>query len=267
MRDVANETPTGIPGIRMLQSLAFAAVATLAIGGVAHAAEGEGMEAANVRVDDIASLQRGSRLFFNYCSGCHSLQYLRFSRIAEDLKLDEKDVANNLVFTGAKIGDKASNNMPAPLATGWFGKAPPDLSLEARAKGSDWIYNYLKSFYVDASRPVGWNNKVFPNVSMPNALWELQGIQVATKPAAGEGHEPAPTGGEAGVGKLEIRTPGRLNGEQYDQAVRDITAFLTYAGEPAALKREAVGIWVLLYLALFTFIAWLLKHEFWKDVH
>ena len=247
----------------MLRTLAFIAIAALSLTGVAHAAEGEGMEPANVRLDDIASMQRGSRLFFNYCSGCHSLQYLRYSRIAEDLKLDEKDVDNNLIFTGAKIGDHAVNQMPAALAAGWFGKAPPDLSLEARAKGSDWIYNYLKSFYLDPSRPVGWNNKVFPNASMPNALWELQGLQVAVKEAAAEGH----AAGEAPVEKLEIKTPGRLNAEQYDQAVRDITAFLQYAGEPAALKRQSVGVWVLLYLALFTFIAYLLKHEYWKDVH
>ena len=168
---------------------------------------------------------------------------------------------NNLIFTGAKIGDKAINNMPAALSAGWFGKAPPDLSLEARAKGSDWIYNYLKSFYLDPSRPVGWNNTVFPNASMPNALWELQGLQVAVKAPAPR-RATMPT-----VEKLEIKTPGRLDAEQYDQAVRDITAFLKYAGEPAALKRESIGVWVLLYLAFFTFIAWLLKHEYWKDVH
>jgi ubiquinol-cytochrome c reductase cytochrome c1 subunit len=217
------------------------------------------MESVTIRVDDTASVQRGARLFFNYCSGCHSLQYMRYSRIGDDLKLDPKDVTGNLIFTGAKIGDHATNNMPANLSAAWFGKTPPDLSLEARAKGSDWIYHYLKSFYLDPSRPVGWNNTVFPNASMPNALWELQGLQVATK---GEGH-----GAEGGGMKLEVKTPGRLNAEQYDQAVRDITAFLTYAGEPAALKRTSVGVWVLLYLAFFTFIAWLLKHEYWKDVH
>jgi len=245
---------------RMLRNLALAALALIGTAGVAVASEEGGMEPVNVRVDDTASVQRGARLFFNYCSGCHSLQYMRYSRIGEDLKLDEKDVASNLIFTGAKIGDHATNNMPANLSAAWFGKTPPDLSLEARAKGSDWIYHYLKSFYLDPSRPVGWNNTVFPNASMPNALWELQGLQVAVK---GEGH-----GAEGGaVEKLEVRTPGRLNAAQYDDAVRDITAFLTYAGEPAALKRTSVGIWVLLYLAFFTFIAWMLKHEFWKDVH
>jgi len=242
----------------LVKRVALAALAAVSFAGVAHAAEEGGMEPQNIRVDDIASLQRGSRLFFNYCSGCHSLQYMRYSRIAEDLKLDEKEVQASLIFTGAKIGDKATNQMPAALAASWFGKAPPDLSLEARAKGSDWIYHYLKSFYLDPSRPVGWNNTVFPNVSMPNPLWELQGLQVGVK--AGEG-------GEAKVEKLEIKTPGRVSEAQYDQDVRDITAFLTYAGEPAALKRTSMGVWVLLYLAIFTFIAYLLKLEFWKDVH
>jgi ubiquinol-cytochrome c reductase cytochrome c1 subunit len=242
----------------LLKRVAFATLAVVGLAGVAHAAEEGGMEPMNIRVDDVASLQRGSRLFFNYCSGCHSLQFMRYSRIAEDLKLDEKEVQASLIFTGARIGDKATNQMPAALAAGWFGKAPPDLSLEARAKGSDWIYHYLKSFYLDPSRPVGWNNTVFPNVSMPNPLWELQGLQVGVK--GGEG-------GEAKVEKLEIKTPGRVSEAQYDQDVRDITAFLTYAGEPAALKRTSMGVWVLLYLAFFTFLAWLLKHEFWKDVH
>jgi ubiquinol-cytochrome c reductase cytochrome c1 subunit len=246
---------------RAMSRLALAAVAAIGVAGVAHAAEEGGMEPANIRVDDVASLQRGARLFFNYCSGCHSLEFMRYSRIAEDLKLDEKDVSDSLIFTGAKIGEKAINHMPAALAAASFGKAPPDLSLEARAKGSDWVYHYLKSFYLDPSRPVGWNNTVFPNASMPNALWELQGLQVAVRK---EGEH---AGAESPAETLEIRTPGRLDAAQYDQAVRDITAFLTYAGEPAALKRTSIGIWVLLYLAFFTFIAWLLKHEFWKDVH
>jgi len=242
----------------LMKRIAFAALAAVSFAGVAHAAEEGGMEPMNIRADDIASLQRGSRLFFNYCSGCHSLEFMRYSRIAEDLKLDEKDVQSSLIFTGAKIGDKATNHMPAALAAGWFGKAPPDLSLEARAKGSDWIYHYLKSFYLDPSRPVGWNNTVFPNASMPNPLWEMQGLQVGVK--SGEGSD-------AKVEKLEIKTPGGVSEAQYDQAVRDITAFLTYAGEPAALKRTSMGVWVLLYLAFFTFLAYLLKHEFWKDVH
>jgi len=244
----------------MLHKLAFVAIAGLSLAGVASASEEAGGESANIRVDDTATLQRGARLFFNYCSGCHGLQYMRYSRISEDLGIDEKEIAQSLIFTGAKIGDKAVSHMPATEAASWFGKAPPDLSLEARAKGPDWIYHYLKSFYLDPSRPVGWNNTVFPNASMPNALWELQGLQVAVK-------HPAEAGHEAGIEKLQIKTPGSQTPEQYDRTVRDITAFLTYVGEPAALKRQSMGVWVLLYLAFFTFIAYLLKHEFWKDVH
>jgi len=244
----------------MATKIAALLVAALMTVGVASASESEGLESANIRLDDVASMQRGARLFFNYCSGCHSLQYLRYSRIAEDLQLDPKEVEKNFMFVGGKIGDPAISHMPVADATKWFGKAPPDLSLEARSKGSDWIYNYLKSFYVDPSRPLGWNNTVFPNASMPNALWELQGIQAPIMKAAGEGHD-------AAVERLELRTPGRQNAEEFDRTARDISAFLQYAGEPAALKRESMGVWVLLYLGLFTLLAYLLKHEFWKDVH
>ena len=244
----------------MFTKLAALLVAGLITVGAANAAEEGGLAQANVRLDDVSSMQRGARLFFNYCSGCHSLEYLRYSRIADDLRLDPKDVEKNFVFTGGRIGDHSLSHMPAEDAAKWFGKAPPDLSLEARAKGSDWIYTYLKSFYLDPSRPLGWNNTVFENVSMPNPLWELQGIQVPARKAGTEGHEGA-------IEKLEVRTLGRQDAEEYDRSVRDITAFLQYAGEPAALKREAMGVWVLLYLAFFTLIAYLLKHEFWKDVH
>lgn len=241
-----------------LAKCAAVLIGGLTLIGSAAASEGAGLQAANVRVDDIAAMQRGARLFFNYCAGCHSLQYLRYSRIAEDLKIDPADVEKNLLFTGAKIGDHAMSHMPAEDAAKWFGKAPPDLSLEARAKGSDWIYSYLKSFYLDPTRPLGWNNTVFANASMPNPLWELQGLQVAvTKPGGGEG----------AIEHLEIATPGQQNAREFDRTVRDITAFLQYAGEPAALKRGSMGVWVLLYLAFFTLIAYLLKHEFWKDVH
>lgn len=245
----------------MFAKFAGAALACLMSLGTATASEGGGLQSAGVSLDDVASMQRGAKLFFNYCSGCHSLQYLRYSRIAEDLGLDPKDVEKSFVFTGAKVGEHATNHMPHDKGTQWFGKAPPDLTLEARSKGPDWIYTYLKSFYLDPTRPLGWNNTLFANASMPNPLWELQGIQVL-KPASGEGGH----GHEAGPA-LDLHTPGSQTPEQFDRTVRDITAFLQYAAEPAALQREAVGVWVLLYLALFTFIAYLLKHEFWKDVH
>ncbi|HEX7917185.1 MAG TPA: cytochrome c1 [Rudaea sp.] len=243
----------------MARGVAVLLAATLA-GSAACAAEGGEMASAQVNVSNVASLQRGARLYFNYCSGCHSIKYQSYSRLADDLKLPPDEVLSNFAFTGAKIGDQIVSNMPADHAQAWFGKAPPDLSLEARAKGPDWIYTYLKSFYLDPSRPVGWNNTVFPGASMPNVLWELQGTQVAHYAPAKPGEEPA-------IEKLELSGKGKLSGEEFDAAARDITAFLQYVGEPAALKREAVGVWAILYLAFFTFLAWLLNKEYWKDVH
>ncbi len=227
----------------------------------ALAAEG-GPELANpgTNLSDTASLQRGAKLFFNYCVGCHSLKYVRYSRIAEDLGLSEEEVMNNLNFTGAKFGETIVSHMPEDAAKGWFGKAPPDLSLEVRAKGADWVYAYLNSFYLDPTRPVGWNNTVFPNASMPFPLWELQGLQTAV-------HGQAKPGEDAPVEKLEITQAGRMTPEQFRGATRDLTAFLEYAAEPAALQRQSMGVWVLLFLAGFTFLAWMLKHEYWKDVH
>jgi ubiquinol-cytochrome c reductase cytochrome c1 subunit len=234
----------------------------LLVGSTQAMAEEGGAElpSAGVNLRDQASLQRGARLFFNYCVGCHSLQYQRYSRMAEDLGLTEKEVMDNLNFTGAKFGDPVVSHMPEDMAKQWFGKAPPDLSLEVRAKTADWVYGYLNSFYLDPSRPVGWNNTVFPNASMPNPLWEMQGLQHAEYGAAD-------AGGERPVEKLVLAQPGSQTPAQFDQTVRDITAFLEYAGEPAALKRQSMGVWVVLFLAFFTFLAWLLKKEYWRDVH
>lgn len=253
----------------MLGRAAVVVAGVVLFGGAARASEGGGLEHAGTHVGNIASLQRGARTFFNYCSGCHSLKYMRYSRIAQDLQLSDDEVLKNFAFSGAKIGDLAESNMPSMPATAvepaqgaeaWFGKAPPDLSLEARAKGADWIYTYLKSFYLDPTRPVGWNNTVFPNASMPNVLWELQGVQKAV-------YAPAKAGEEAAVERLESAAPGKLTPSEYDDTVRDLTTFLEYAAEPAALQRESMGAWVLLYLAFFTLLAFLLKREFWKDVH
>jgi ubiquinol-cytochrome c reductase cytochrome c1 subunit len=233
----------------------------LLVGSVsAMAEEGPELPTAGTNVMDQASLQRGAKLFFNYCVGCHSLKYVRYSRLAEDLGLSEKEVMDNLNFTGAKFGETVVSHMPEDSAKEWFGKAPPDLSLEVRAKGADWVFNYLNSFYLDASRPVGWNNTIFPNASMPNPLWELQGVQTAI-------HGKPDSTGDAPVEKLELAQPGRMTPEQFRGATRDLTTFLEYVAEPAALQRQSMGVWVILFLAAFTFLAYLLKHEYWKDVH
>lgn len=234
-------------------ALAFGLLATTL---PALASEEGGLPSSGASINDQASLQRGAKLFFNYCVGCHSLKYVRYSRMAEDLGLSEQEVMKNLNFTGAKFPETVESHMPAGDAAKWFGKAPPDLSLEVRAKTADWVFAYLNSFYLDPSRPVGWNNTVFPNAAMPNPLWELQGVQIAVRKP-----------GEEGVEKLELAKPGRMTPEQYQQATRDLTSFLEYASEPAALQRKHYGIWVLLFLAGFTFLAYLLKKEYWKDVH
>ena len=244
--------------ITMKHFLSSAALALgLLVGTLPAHAEGEsGLLKSGADVRDQASLQRGARLFFNYCVGCHSLKYVRYSRIAEDLGLSEQEVMQNLNFTGARFDDPVVSHMPAESATKWFGKDPPDLSLEVSAKSADWVYTYLNSFYLDPHSPIGWNNTALPNAAMPFPLWELQGMQTAVnKPGTDE------------VEKLELNKPGKLTPAQFQQATRDLTSFLDYASEPAALQRHHYGIWVLLFLAFFTLLAAMLKKEYWKDVH
>ncbi len=234
--------------------------ASLLLSVAAFAAGGGDLQQAGTDLDDKASLQRGAALYMNYCSGCHSLKYVRYARIGEDLGLTEDEVQANLNLNGGKIGDHVIAPMTAEMGVAAFGKAPPDLSVIARVRGSDWIYTYLKSFYLDESRPVGWNNKLFPNASMPNPLWELQGLQ---QPVYGK----KSATGEMPVEGFTISQPGTQDAAAFDQTARDITAFLEYAGEPAALKRQSLGVWVILFLAFFTLMAWLLKTEYWRDVH
>ncbi|HET7300407.1 MAG TPA: cytochrome c1 [Oleiagrimonas sp.] len=240
-------------------SLAFATA--LLAAPAAFAAEGGGYPDANINVHDQASLQRGARLFMNYCVGCHSLKYMRYSQMAEGLGLTEKQVMENLNFTGAKIGDPIVSAMPEADAEKWFSKSPPpDLSLEVSAKGADWVSAYLKSFYLDPATPSGWNNSVFPNVTMPFPLWQLQGEQVAVM-------NPPSDGQPATVKELKLAHPGSMTPAQYDGAVRDLTAFLAYVSSPDELVRSRMGAWVVLYLVLFTLFALVLKKEYWKDVH
>ena len=242
-------------------ALLASAAAGLLFSAAALAAAGGPVQQAGNDLSDRASLQRGAKLYMNYCSSCHSLKFLRYSRMAEDLGLTEEEVMGNLNFTGAKFGEHIQVTMRDADGTEWFGKMPPDLSLISRVRGSDWIYTYLKSFYLDESRPLGWNNTLFPNASMPNPLRELQGLQHA------EFGEPDAATGERQPERLVVSNPGRLQGQEFDQVVRDITNFLEYAGEPAALKRQALGVWVILFLVLLTFLGYLLKQEYWSDVH
>lgn len=252
----------------------------LTLSASALASSGGDLLQAGTDLEDTASLQRGAQLYMNNCAGCHSLKFMRYSRIAEDLGLSEEQVMTNLNFTGAKFGEQVVNAMPAAHAEKWFGKAPPDLSVIARVRGSDWIFTYLKSFYLDEARPLGWNNKLFPNASMPNPLWEMQGNQrpvFTEKTPTGEKDDKGkPVMGCAhGTTEIEdaclkefvISQAGTQNAEEFDRTARDITAFLEYVGEPGAMKRQQTGVWVILFLTFFTLMAWLLKKEYWRDVH
>lgn len=253
MTDLTIRRPLRALGVAAL----LACVPTLAL-----AASEVALQAGHTNISDQASLQRGAALFMNYCSGCHSLSMQRYSRTAEDIGLTEAQMMGSLNFGSAKFGEAIKASMDPADGTAWFGKAPPDLSLVARNKpgGSDWTYTFLKSFYVDETRPTGWNNTLLPGASMPNVLWQLQGSQ---RPVYGETAE----GGIPHIESLELATPGKLDPEEFDRAIRDITTFLQYVGEPSALKRESLGVWVILFLAAFTLLAWLLKKEYWRDVH
>jgi ubiquinol-cytochrome c reductase cytochrome c1 subunit len=219
------------------------------------------LEKANIDLKDQASLQRGAKYYVNYCMGCHSLQYMRYNRMAEDLGIDEMTLRENLIFTDAKPGDLMKISMRPEDGEKWFGTAVPDLTLVTRWRSPDWVYTYLKSFYLDDTRPYGVNNLVFPQVGMPHVLSPLQGIQQAVlEPGAEEGAPAKITG-------LELVQPGSLSPSEFDAVVLDLTNFLTYVGEPMRVERQRLGIFVLLFLGLFFIVAYALKKEYWKDVH
>lgn len=243
----------------------MAALALVACAGAATAAtEGVTLERAATNLGNPASLQRGARLFVNYCLSCHSANFMRYGRLAQDLGLSEEQVEEYLIFTDAEIGDTMSVAMPEEGSARWLGATPPDLSVVSRSRGVDWLYSFLKSYYPDPARPSGWNNLVFENTSMPHVLWELQGVREPVE-HAGDG-EVDDGHGSSNVEWNQLR-PGALTEAEYDAAVLDLVSFLEYLGEPSKLQRRAVGVWVLLFLALFAFLAFLLKREYWKDVH
>ncbi len=235
------------------------ALAAMILAATAQAAGGGDYDHADINVHDRASLQRGATMFVNYCMGCHSAQYMRYKRLSEDLGLSEEEVQRFLMLGNQEIGDYMLSAMTAEQGTAWFGKAAPDLTLTGRSRGPDWIYTFLRSYYLTDE---GWNNQLLANPAMPHVLWELQGVQrpiiETTEDASGQTHSE--------VVALELDRPGTLSPEEYDDTIRDVSAFLAYMAEPAVLQRERMGIWVLLFLALFTFASYLLYKEYWKDV-
>ncbi len=241
------------------------AISVLLLGmlpGLAWAAEsGVALAKADINLGDRESLQRGARIFVNYCLSCHSASYMRFSRLAQDLNISKKLVEENLMFVTDKIGETMKVAMRATDAELWFGVAPPDLSVIARSRGVDWLYTFLTSFYLDRGRPTGVNNLVFKDTAMPHVLWELQGWQAPLLRPAQSGESIKAIEG------LQLTTPGKLDETEFRQTVRDLVNFLAYVGEPAQLIRRRLGPWVIGFLAVFLGVVYALKKEYWKDVH
>ncbi len=235
-------------------ALAFAAQANAAGGGV-H------LEPADIDPGNISSLQRGARNFMNYCSGCHSAQYVRFNTIGKYLELSEEQLIDNLMFNAEKTFETIQSSMPAADAARWYGTAPPDMSLMARAKGADYVYNFLKGFHLDPDSPTGVDNTVLAGTSMPHVLWELQGYQNAVY---SEHTVDGVTSHE--FDGFEQVTTGTLDAEDYDDFVRDTVNFLAYISEPIRSDRRMIGTWVIIYLLVFLVIAIMLKKQVWKDV-
>jgi len=208
------------------------------------------LDKANNDLSDKESLKRGFVSYINYCLGCHQLQYQRYNRTFADLGISDEDGQANYMYTGEKVGDHITNSMPAKEAAKWFGSAPPDLTLEARFRSPDWIYTYLTSFYADAKRPFGVNNKVFKDVGMPHVLQDLQGIRTLDE-----------------HGNLSEASGGSMTAEEYNAFARDLTNFLEYTGEPNKLEREAMGYKVIGFLVIFFIFSYFLKKEYWRDVH
>jgi ubiquinol-cytochrome c reductase cytochrome c1 subunit len=248
----------------MIKSSVLIAIALLSAGTAAMAGEegGIALQPAGTDIKNTESLQRGARDFMNYCSGCHSLKYLRFNRLGTDLKIPESELAANLMFTSDKTFDTINSAMPKD-SEAWFGKQPPDLSLIARARGTDYLYSYMKGFYVDKTRPWGVNNLYLPSAAMPDVLAQLHGLQKPVFKNVADEHGSA----RMVLDGVEPMTPGALKPEEYDQFVRDIVNFLDYAGEPVKDKRQSMGVFVTLFLLVFFVFAYLLKKEYWKDVH
>jgi ubiquinol-cytochrome c reductase cytochrome c1 subunit len=227
------------------------------------AGDGVHLDKAPVDLHDQASLQRGAQMFVNYCLSCHSAQFLRFNRMGEDLGISDEQLKANMMFGTDKVGDTMTIAMAPKDSKVWFGNPPPDLSVIARARGADWLYTYMRTFYVDEKKPFGVNNAVFPDVGMPHVLWELQGMQKpvlhTTTAADGSTH--------TSITGYELVKAGTMTPAEYDAAVGDLVNFLVYMGEPTQLKRQALGIKVLIFLAFFFVLAYLLKKEYWKDIH
>ena len=216
------------------------------------------LDKVEVDLSDGLSLQRGAKTYINYCLGCHEASYMRYNRLT-DLGLSENDIKKYLIFDDRKVGDTMTNSMSQSEGKQWFGVPPPDLSVISRSKGSDYLYTYLRSFYRDNESPTGWNNLLFPNVSMPHILWELQGIQ--TVKLAESSNDYRTTNAQ-----FILDSPGQLSPKEYDSFIRDLVNYLVFMGEPGAANRVRIGIGVIFVLALLLVLSMVVKREYWKDI-
>jgi len=250
-------------------------LSSLLISASASAAGGNGyvVDKAHVKMNDMASLQNGAKLFVNYCLSCHSASYARYNRVAEDLEIPEALLKENLMFTTEKTGDLMKTTMPAEDSKRWFGVTPPDLTLVSRVRKPDWVYTYLRAFYIDENSPSGWNNSLFENVAMPHAMFELQGVQRYIGKADADHKDSAHDANAnsdvtvVGGAQFELVHPGKLTPAEFDEAMLDLTAFLVYLAEPAQLQRKQIGVFTIAFLIILMMLAYLLKKEFWRDVH
>ena len=222
------------------------------------ASGGMDLDSADFDLTDKDSLENGAHLYVQYCLGCHSTKYIRYLNLADDFGIEQEEILEKVAPEGAGIYDKMLTAMNGHDAKKWFGTQPPDLSLIARSRGADWIYSYLKGFYADPNKPLGVNNVIYPDVGMPNPLWKLQGKQTAVFEEVD---------GQQVITELVLEEPGTMSAEEFDKSVNDIVNFLVYAGEPAQLERQSMGKYVLFFILLFGVIAYLLKKEYWKDIH
>jgi|TARA_B110000444_G_scaffold197233_1_gene188038 ubiquinol-cytochrome c reductase cytochrome c1 subunit len=227
----------------------FFIIIFLFISPLSFSAENIELSKAPVDLTDNLSLQRGAKIFTNYCLNCHSAKYMRYSNL-QDIGLSAETIKNDLLFTGNKIGDTMSVNMSMKDSKKWFGASPPDLSVVARSRGADWIYSYMRGFYRDPTRPMGWNNTVYVNSAMPHILWELEGEKILNPKTK----------------KLEKFSSGKLNAKEYDATIADLTNYLVYMSEPDQLKRKKMGYYVIGFLLLLLFLTIKLKKEYWRDI-
>jgi ubiquinol-cytochrome c reductase cytochrome c1 subunit len=228
-----------------------------------QAAGGAHLMKMDVDLSDEVSLQRGARIFANYCLSCHAAEYMRYNRMGKDLGISDEILEKNFIFNNdVKTGETMQITLKDEDANRFWGVVPPDLSVIARSRGADYLYTYFKTFYLDESRPFGVNNLAMHNVGMPHVLWELQGMQALEKHESEDGKHHSPT-----FEDLKLVTPGMLTPEEYDQTVKDLVNFLVYMGEPIKLNRYKIGFWVMLYLIVFVIVAYMLKKEYWRDVH